>query len=64
MSNFKHLELFLGDGLEAIEWNTHQDFEEMNDNALLGVPITVVGTVEQGFLRRHMVRKIIISEME
>ena len=64
MSNFKHLELFLGDGLEAIEWNTNQDFEEMNDNALLGVPITVVGTVEQGFLRRHMVRKIIISEME
>ena len=64
MSNFKHLELFLGDGLEAIQWNTNQDFEEMNDDALLGVPITVVGTVEQGFLRRHMVRKIIISEME
>lgn len=64
MSDFKHLELFLGNNVEAIEWNTHQDFEEMNDNALLGVPITVVGTVEQGFLRRHMVRKIIISEME
>ena len=64
MSNFKHLELFLGNGLEAIEWNTRQDFEEMNDNALLGIPITVVGTVEQGFLRRRKIRKIIISEME
>ena len=64
MSNFKHLELFLGDGLEAIQWNTNQDFEEMNDDALLGVPKTFVGTLESGFLRKKFIKKIIISEME
>ena len=60
MSNFKHLELFLGNGLEAIEWNTHQDFEEMNDDALLGVPKTFVGTLESGFLRKKFIKKISI----
>ena len=64
MSNFKHLELFLGDGLEAIQWNTNQDFEEMNDDALLGIPKTFVGTLESGFLRKKFIKKIIISEME
>ena len=64
MSDFKHLDLDLGDGVEVIQWNTKVDFEEMTDKAIMNEPISVIGTIEKGFLRRHMVKKIIVEEIK
>ena len=63
MSNFKHLDLDLGDGVEVIEWNTKADFEELSDKAIMNEPLSVIGTLEAGFLRRKFVKKIIAEEI-
>ena len=47
-----------------IQWNTHADFDEFENNALLNEPIEVIGELDSGFFSRKYVLKVITSEIK
>lgn len=63
MSDFKHLVIKPNDYFQFIKWNWQGDFEQMEDNSLLEEPLTLVGTLDSGFIGRNFSLKMICSEV-
>lgn len=64
MSNYKHLVLKPNENVWLIKWNWTGDFEEMNDNSIMNNEISVVATLDSGFLARKYILKVICDEVE
>lgn len=60
----KHLVIYPNDYIQMIQWNTHADFDEFENNALLNEPIEVIGELDSGFFSRKYVLKVITSEIK
>lgn len=60
----KHLVITPTDYIQLIEWNTKADYEELEDNALMNEPITVIGELDSGFFARKYMLKVIISDLK
>lgn len=64
MSQGKHLVLKPTDYLQLIKWNWNGSFDDMEDNAILEEPITVIGKLDSGWLGRTFSLKIICDEVK
>ena len=64
MSQGKHLVIKPSNYLQLIRWNWTGDFDEMEDNSMMEEPITVVGSLDSGFLGRQFTLKVICNEIE
>lgn len=64
ISQGKHLVISPTDCIQLIRWNWNGDWDEMEDNSMLGEPITVIGNLDSGFLGRQFKLKVICSEIE
>lgn len=64
MSQKKHLVIKPTDYLQLIRWNWNGDWDEIEDSAMLGEPVTVIGNLDSGFLARKFVLKVICNEIE
>ena len=60
----KHLVITPSDNIQLIEWNTNADYEELEDNALMNIPLEVVGELDSGFFARKYMLKVIISDLK
>ena len=60
----KHLVITPSDNIQLIEWNTNADYEELEDNALMNVPLEVVGELDSGFFARKFMLKVICNEIK
>ncbi len=63
MSQGKHLVLKPNDCMQLIKWNWTGSFESMEENSMLGEPITVIGRLDSGFLGGTFSLKVICSEV-
>lgn len=64
MSQGKHLVVKPNNYTNLIYWNWRGSFDEMEDNAMLEEPITVIGNVDSGFIGRNFSLQVIMSELE
>ena len=60
----KHLVITPSDNIQLIEWNTNADYEELEDNALMNIPLEVVGELDSGFFARKFMLKVICNEIK
>lgn len=63
MSQGKHLVVKPNNYTNLIYWNWNGSFDEMEDNAMLEEPITVIGNVDSGFIGRNFSLQVIMSEL-
>ena len=64
MSDYKHLTIKPNDYLLIIKWNYNGSFEEMEDRSLVNEELSVVGTIDSGFLGRKFVLKVVCDEIK
>lgn len=64
MSNYKHLVLKPEENVWLIKWNWNGDFDEMEDNSLMNESVSVVATLDSGFLARKFILKVICDDIE
>lgn len=64
MSDYKHLTIKPNDYLLIIKWNYNGSFEKMKDHSLVNDELSVVGTIDSGFLGRKFVLKVVCDEIE
>lgn len=63
MSQGKHLVIKPNNYTNLIYWNWDGSFGEMEDNAMLEEPITIIGNVDSGFIGRNFSLQVIMSEL-
>lgn len=64
MSQGKHLVVKPNAYTQFIKWNFNGSFEDMEDNSMLGEPITFIGTLDSGWLGRTFSLKMICNEFK
>jgi len=60
----KHLVITPSDNIQLIEWNTSANYEELEDDALMNIPLEVVGELDSGFFARKFMLKVICNEIK
>lgn len=60
----KHLVITPTDYIQLIEWNTHVDYEYMDECALMNEPLEVIGELDSGFFCRKYMLKVIMSDLK
>lgn len=64
MSDYKHLVVKPKDYLLMIKWNYRGSFEDMEDHCLVNDELSVVGTLDMGWLAKKFVLKLICDDIE
>lgn len=64
MSDYKHLVIKPRDYLLMIKWNFNGSFEDMEDHRLMNDEVSVVGSLDYGFLGRQFMLKLICDEVK
>ena len=63
MSKGKHLVVKPSDYFDIIKWNFQGSFDDMEENAILGEPLSFVGVLDSGFIGRKFSMKLICNEI-
>lgn len=64
MSDYKHLVVKPKDYLLMIKWNFNGSFKDMEDYCLMNDELSVVGSLDMGFLARKFMLKLICDDIE
>lgn len=63
-SSGKHLLIEPTNEIKFIQWNTKLDFDKMEEHALIGDEVEVIGELEDGFVGRNYIIKLIIDDLK